>query len=101
MAVANVAALLAKWGWKVAVLDWDLEAPGIERYFETYERKSTRVKEARSGIVDLLMACSSGEPLQWRDCVRLVTLAGSDHPLSLITAGQSDGTYHEKLQSRD
>ena len=29
MALANVAALLAKWGNSVLVVDWDLEAPGI------------------------------------------------------------------------
>ncbi len=33
MALANVAALLAKWGRRVLVVDWDLEASGIERYF--------------------------------------------------------------------
>src|SRR5512134_20337 len=33
MALANVAALLAKWGRRVLVVDWDLEAPGLERYF--------------------------------------------------------------------
>ena len=30
MALANVAALLAKWGYSVLVVDWDLEAPGLE-----------------------------------------------------------------------
>ncbi len=34
MALANVAALLARWGKKVLIVDWDLEAPGIEKYFE-------------------------------------------------------------------
>jgi len=33
MALANVAALLAKWGYSVLVVDWDVEAPGIERFF--------------------------------------------------------------------
>ena len=35
MALANVAALLAEWGKRVLIIDWDLEAPGIERYFRT------------------------------------------------------------------
>jgi len=30
MALANVAALLARWGRRVLIIDWDLEAPGIE-----------------------------------------------------------------------
>ena len=33
MALANTAALLAKWGRRVLVVDWDLEAPGIEQFF--------------------------------------------------------------------
>ena len=33
MALANIAALLAKWGKRVLLVDWDLEAPGIEHFF--------------------------------------------------------------------
>ena len=33
MALANVAALLARAGHRVLAIDWDLEAPGLERYF--------------------------------------------------------------------
>ena len=32
MALANVATLLATWGKSVLVIDWDLEAPGIEHF---------------------------------------------------------------------
>ena len=31
MALANAAALLAKWGYSVLMVDWDLEAPGLAR----------------------------------------------------------------------
>lgn len=33
MAVANIAVLLARKGLRVLVVDWDLEAPGLHRYF--------------------------------------------------------------------
>ena len=30
MALANAAVLLSQWGYKTLVIDWDLEAPGLE-----------------------------------------------------------------------
>jgi cellulose biosynthesis protein BcsQ len=33
MALANVAELFYKVGYKVLMVDWDLEAPGLERFF--------------------------------------------------------------------
>jgi WD40 repeat protein/MinD-like ATPase involved in chromosome partitioning or flagellar assembly len=36
MAVANVAWVLASSGKRVLVLDWDLEAPGLQRYFRPF-----------------------------------------------------------------
>jgi cellulose biosynthesis protein BcsQ len=36
MALANVALLLARRGLRVLAVDWDLEAPGLERYFSGY-----------------------------------------------------------------
>ena len=34
MALANVADILARRGLRVLVIDFDLEAPGLERYFQ-------------------------------------------------------------------
>src|SRR5258708_26025756 len=36
MAVANVAWILASNGKRVLVVDWDLEAPGLHRYFRPF-----------------------------------------------------------------
>jgi cellulose biosynthesis protein BcsQ len=52
-ALANVAATLASWGAKVAVMDWDLEAPGISQYFEGWLETNFR---DRVGVVDLILA---------------------------------------------
>src|SRR5688572_14830113 len=45
MALANVAWILASNGKRVMVIDWDLEAPGLHRYFKPFlpdpELKST------------------------------------------------------------
>jgi hypothetical protein len=52
MAVANVAALLARQGLRVLVVDFDLEAPGLEQYFQIDHRAARR----HSGLLDLVLA---------------------------------------------
>ena len=47
MALVNVATLLAKWRQKVLVIDWDLEAPGIESYFKKYLDLSKIAEDSR------------------------------------------------------
>src|SRR5712691_10637842 len=69
MALANVAALLAKWGKKVLVVDWDLEAPGIERFFEPKTPELGPQRQKTPGMVDLIDALVQGQPLDWRKCV--------------------------------
>ncbi|PYK27255.1 MAG: hypothetical protein DME59_05075 [Verrucomicrobia bacterium] len=51
MAVANVGDLLARRGLKVLMIDFDMEAPGLEQYFPINQ------SEARShpGLLDLLL----------------------------------------------
>ena len=40
MALANVAVLLARKQKRVLTIDWDLEAPGLERYFSGFKSSS-------------------------------------------------------------
>lgn len=60
MALANIAALLAQRGRKVLVLDFDLEAPGLHRYFLESMSTPRRYEPAslRSGVVDLFQSLS-------------------------------------------
>lgn len=53
MALANVAELLAQWGYNVIACDWDLEAPGLERYLEDKEERINECR-AKPGIIDLV-----------------------------------------------
>src|SRR5438105_5947194 len=57
MAVANVAELLYRQGLHVLMVDFDLEAPGLERFFEVPEAKHSpeEVMSAR-GLIDLLFS---------------------------------------------
>jgi HEAT repeat protein/nucleoside phosphorylase/MinD-like ATPase involved in chromosome partitioning or flagellar assembly len=48
MALANTAYLLAKkYNFKVIIVDWDLEAPGLHRYF------GIKPKDIKKGLIDL------------------------------------------------
>src|SRR4051795_5379557 len=47
MALANVGEILAAWGYRVVICDWDLEAPGLERYFNPIDTPSFRDLGAR------------------------------------------------------
>src|ERR1700691_2875410 len=67
MALANVAALLAKWGHSVLVADWDLEAPDLERFFAKERHDIHEVRTQTIGIVDLVEASRNGKFVNWRD----------------------------------
>ena len=60
MALVNVAEILAARGYRVIVADWDLEAPGLERYLlsrDTAPAEYHRLLDGfltRDGIIDLL-----------------------------------------------
>src|SRR6202035_3691854 len=51
MALANVAWILAANGKRVLVADWDLESPGLHRFFEPF--MEAQVSD-RPGIIDFI-----------------------------------------------
>src|SRR3954447_15767946 len=52
MALANVAWILAANGKRVLVIDWDLEAPGLHRYFHPFLRDQELVRS--DGLIDFI-----------------------------------------------
>src|SRR3954451_11160575 len=54
MALANVAWVLAANRKRVLVVDWDLEAPGLHRYFRPF--LIDRELSASDGLIDMLSA---------------------------------------------
>lgn len=54
MSMASVAALLARLNLRVLAIDFDLEAPGLERYFLDAER--CRQAREQPGLMDLILA---------------------------------------------
>ncbi|MGX1929716.1 KGGVGR-motif variant AAA ATPase [Flagellimonas sp. 2504JD4-2] len=57
MALANISYLLSSKNKKVLMVDWDLEAPGLERYFDFDEFS---VKKSNSGLLQYLDKLKSG-----------------------------------------
>src|SRR5687768_5726530 len=89
MALANVAALLAQAGRRVLLVDFDLEAPGLARYFDHLDPDL----DDRPGMIDLLVAAGGGriEQIDWRDYVS--ALRDDSLSLSIITSGRQDPDY--------
>jgi formylglycine-generating enzyme required for sulfatase activity len=52
MALANIGDILARRGLRVLVIDFDLEAPGLERYYAINYNQA----RAQPGVIDLLLA---------------------------------------------
>ena len=91
-ALANIAVLLARWGYRVLCLDWDLEAPGLHHYFQPM----LGVPLER-GVADLVDDFRAG---LLRPSAYPIRLIGED-PISLIPAGRPDQDYVAKVQDID
>lgn len=95
LALANIGALLCRWGYKVLCVDWDLEAPGLQLYFAPW------VSEPRPGLTELIQAQVAGDRPDWRQHLTQVHLPAVKQPLALMTAGIQDGSYVQRMQALD
>lgn len=107
MALANIGVLLSNWGYKTLMIDWDLEAPGLENFFENF----IELEEAKHkpGLIDILNGAteSSVEKTTWRNCllpismeIESLNIRISDQ-LHLITSGRLDDSYYDKVRAFD
>ncbi len=94
MALANTAAILAKWGKRVLVVDWDLEAPGIEKYFDRWIPLS-RAKVP--GLVDMVHSVISPPLVDWRQCLLSAAIPNA-RTIDIISAGRDDENYVPRLR---
>ncbi len=68
MALANVAEWLYLQGLRVVMIDWDLEAPGLESYFynRSEDAENLELIQSQLGLIDLLVAYKRQFPhLPW------------------------------------
>src|SRR5260370_31167254 len=104
MALANAAVLLARWGYKVLIVDWDLEAPGLEFYFQEYFSLERAAQQ--QGIIDILENISKNsddfvESARWQEDIIIIKLARSREPVHLLTSGQKGADYFSKVRNLD
>jgi cellulose biosynthesis protein BcsQ len=109
-ALANVAAILSRWGARVLCVDWDLEAPGLHHFFPEPNMPGTE-----RGLLQLLESASPhgssecgaasasvcGLPIDWRSCVHTATIGQTDKTIDLIPAGRSSEDYVRRVHDLD
>lgn len=93
MLLANVGALLARWNRRILLIDFDLEAPGLDQFFRSFISGSLR---STPGIVDMLGAVARDESPNWRNFVTKVKLP-EGRVLDLLHAGRNDESYAQAL----
>ena len=96
LALANAAAVLASWGYHVLCVDWDLEAPGLPRFFD-----DLMPSPADEGLVELISAFDDGRALDWRRHVAAVELPDAAGRLDVMSAGRADSSYVARVQDLD
>jgi MinD-like ATPase involved in chromosome partitioning or flagellar assembly/tetratricopeptide (TPR) repeat protein len=114
MAVANTAWLLASAGLRVLVVDWDLESPGLHRYFHPFlvDKELT----ASPGVIDMIRDYASaaldpghGEGEEWIAeraavldyAVSLTWQFPKRGGIDLLPAGQQDRSYARRVSTFD
>ena len=96
MALANIALLLARKGLRVLTVDWDLEAPGLERYFSHFEVKSTG-----PGLLRMCIEARDHGSVDFRDFTSSLDCE-TKYPLTLLSSGREhDEAYSQNLEAFD
>lgn len=103
MALANVATLLAGWGKRVLVVDWDLEAPGLEHFF--FKAQQLEAIRQRPGLIDLLAKLEQAPKdksieNEWKGFLVEVQPKANTQ-LHLLTAGARGGEYFRSVRELD
>ncbi len=89
MALANLAECFLQRGLKVVMIDWDLEAPGLENYF--YADKELSRVTARRGLIDMLREYKEKYPefAQRRAAAAALEKAANSQEAETVAADES------------
>lgn len=94
-AMANIGVILAQWGFRVLVVDWDIEAPGLSHYFSEF------APQPRTGVLNYVLDCRNGVPRDWRSYTVQVDVPGCPQGMHLMPAATEDDDYTRLVQSLD
>ena len=103
MSMANIAVLLAQWGKKTLIIDWDLEAPGLESFYSNYI--NIDAVKRKTGLIDLLNLKLSNptvkaEQINWDDFISTIHIDKTTG-LDIITAGRRDENFVSNVKKFD
>lgn len=103
MAMANIGVILSKWGFKTLLIDWDLEAPGLESYFANFLNIAEVTN--KPGLIDLLNLkekdiSTSVEDIKWEEYLTHIAFEGTTN-LDLINSGRRDENYFQNVRKFD
>lgn len=90
--LANLAAILAQWNYRVLCVDWDLEAPGLSYYFKP--------ESPGKGLLEMIEAVEPGLIMSGTEYVQTVEVK-PNVTIDLIVAGARDSSYSARVQSLD
>jgi MinD-like ATPase involved in chromosome partitioning or flagellar assembly len=93
---ANVGAILCMWGYRVLLIDWDLEAPGLTEYFRDYLPSTPML-----GLTELISAFARRKPSRWQRHVTGLKLPSGSGLLKIMPAGKESPSYARKVQQLD
>ncbi|MGH3776599.1 MAG: FxSxx-COOH system tetratricopeptide repeat protein [Pseudonocardiaceae bacterium] len=115
MALANTAWIMASNGLRVLAVDWDLESPGLHRYFHPFLRD--KHLRSPSGVIELIRDYAvvtmtphaDADNRDWIDThARILRHAASlqwqfpgDGTIDFVPAGQQDRTYSKTVSTFD
>jgi hypothetical protein len=113
MAVANAAWILATNSKKVLVIDWDLEAPGMHRYFSPFLDDKELADSA--GLIDYFVDFATEARMAkresgaaWQDryldmlgYVRTLEAPSGDVSIDFVPAGRQSAAYAVRVNTFD
>ena len=97
MALANVAYELCKKDLRVLMVDWDLEAPGLERYFSNFITE----QQQGNGLLPMLSKVGGITAPNYRDYIWHIDVK-LKQPIALLHSGrEKDPDYSRTLETFD
>jgi cellulose biosynthesis protein BcsQ len=82
MSLANIAFELSKRNKKILIVDWDLEAPGLERYFNAFQ-----INNEGEGLLSLLSEFKKNNTVDYTNYLWTIS-TDFKHPIYLLPSGR-------------